>query len=148
MIKKLEEEFLNSIPLGFKLVKKEKSLDHNDVQNQYIELVDILHFSLSYMLLDQDIDEIVHSNGQLLDTRVDDDIMGGLISFYDTGSLTHMYAFLGAIITHFNLDEAKLLEIYYEKNKLNAHRIENGYMEGTYSKHDADGNEDNRLIAV
>ena len=37
---------------------------------------------------------------------------------------------------------------YFLKNELNLQRIENGYLEGTYEKVDAQGNEDNRKLSV
>jgi hypothetical protein len=37
---------------------------------------------------------------------------------------------------------------YYLKNNLNHTRVDGGYRDGDYSKHDEDGNEDNRKLDI
>jgi dimeric dUTPase (all-alpha-NTP-PPase superfamily) len=57
--------------------------------------------------------------------------------------LVDMLHFWVSMCTIAGLDAKEVMELYAKKNKLNHNRQEQGYKEGTYSKFDSTGVEDN-----
>jgi len=142
-------ELMESSPENWKWWRKNLE---NDVQNQYIELVDILHFAMSYMMLTQSIDSLVEWNIDLekdydLFTVENVDNTVPLVEFLQDPDLENFYLMLNSICVSLGLDFSKQVEIYKQKNKLNHTRVDGGYMKGEYDK-TASGEEDNRQIDV
>lgn len=165
-------EFLESTPrfgvntLRFKGWKWWKTYLEDDVQNSKVEIIDILHFGLSYHILAKfqekklyskpedfddnefliDFEEVLFSNSvkkNLLKLAYSE-----MDSFFETAELSHLFSFLYVLAAHHNMSMYDVYKGYFLKNELNLQRIENGYLEGTYEKVDAQGNEDNRKLSV
>lgn len=136
-------EYLESNPSKWKWWK----VQEDDIQNSYIELIDILHFSLSYLLMKNDKEDLlneniftkeIHTGGCLIPSFYN------LITKYDIESF---YEFFDSLLSFGNLSESKVIELYNMKNKLNHDRVDGGYMIGVYNKY-IDGVEDNKRIQI
>lgn len=138
-------EFLESSPQEWKWWKR-KYLD-NDKQNQYIETVDVIHFGLTYLLFDKSVEEILEENGTVGSTN-NLDLFVRLDEFRRKGTLQEFYNLIDAMVEYGDLDDSELVRIYFEKLAINHKRVQGGYTEGTYQKHDENGEEDNRSIKV
>lgn len=139
-------EFLESSPTRWKWWKP---FLEDDNQNQYIEVIDVLHFGLSYMLKDKTeeeiLDEYLTSYSLLASSS---DIFKDLNDFRDRNSLMNFFGLLDSMITYAGLDESKITKIYFDKLALNHKRVDGGYQAGEYEKINKDGDEDNRLIKI
>ena len=144
-------EFLESSPEDWKWWKADK----NDRQNQYIEVIDVLHFGLSIILKHKSVEDVMkyYENSILLDALKNSENcrLYEIINdfFYDEHPIT-LFAIIHKLcmLPEKPLDINKVFEKYFEKNKLNQHRIENGYMKGEYQKINENGEEDNRKIKI
>jgi len=135
-------EFLESSPEDWKYWKKDK----NDRQNQHIEVIDVLHFALTYYMLfpnQEDVPEVLEIEVDKENTLID-----VISKFEKTPSIENLFklVYFLCLSTKKELKFENILCGYFEKNKLNAHRVENGYLDGTYKKVDDNGDEDNRQI--
>lgn len=138
-------EFLESSPQQWKWWKR--SYLENDVQNQYIEIVDVIHFGLSYMLFNNTVEDIVRENE--FTQLKSGDLFESLEMFRVDNSLENFYNLIEKMVTYSpDLKSEELVRIYFEKLAINHKRVAGGYTEGTYQKHDEDGQEDNRVIEV
>jgi dimeric dUTPase (all-alpha-NTP-PPase superfamily) len=140
--------------LDWKWWKKQET----DILNLKIEMVDIMHFLVSDMIVrDYDINKLDKTLDALfkmgISAQCDKEIEEALIGFIeDTISvkneeesikkLADSFAYTSSLIFK-NKDE--LYEMYVAKNWLNTFRQENGYKDGTYKKI-IDGVEDNKLL--
>ena len=125
---------------SYKWWKKQKK----DVENIKIELIDVLHFKLSWLyyvgeeIKEKEIDNFVHGlqislkgeDIQLLTT------LGRRQSMYD----------LAVCFNCYNMDFNEVYRTYMIKYTLNKFRKDNGYQDGTYTKN-WNGYEDN-VVAV
>lgn len=137
-------EYLESSPEQWKWWKN--GWLKNDKQNQYIEIVDVIHFALSYMMIHNSNEEILIENDQVGEGHLS--LFNALDAFRRQPSLLQFYTLIQSMLDYDNLDGSELIRIYFEKLAINHKRVDNGYTEGTYQKIDADGNEDNRAISV
>jgi dimeric dUTPase (all-alpha-NTP-PPase superfamily) len=137
-------EFLESSPKQWTWWK---SYLDNDVQNQYIEIVDVIHFAMSYMLIDTTKEDILkmNSNSRTFDTK---NLFSVLENFRVENTIKNFYELIQAMVDYADLDGDKLIRIYFEKLAINHKRIDGGYQEGTYEKIDENGQEDNRVIQI
>ena len=102
------------------------------------------------MLLDYSKDSILRTNGDIYDGEISmkhSKIVFDIHYFLDTPNPMNFYHFIDSLLNFTNLSLNKVLLLYNEKNKLNHHRVDNGYMEGKYQKI-TDGEEDNRSIKI
>ena len=138
----------------------------DDVQNSKVEIIDILHFGLSYHMLAKFQEKGLYSKPEDFDdNEFLIDVPEGLYDkcdkknllklayfemekFFETANLSHLFGFLSVLAHHHNMSMYDVYKGYFLKNELNLQRIENGYLEGTYKKVDAQGNEDNRNLKV
>lgn len=141
---------------GWKWWKKVLS---DDEQNKKIEIIDVLHFVLGTWMLIGSKEEIIKA---VQDYQFFDFGGSNLMGFHKSYSSFTIYSIDGelesSILSGMNLMEYMMKETdmtwkgleegYFLKNKLNHSRIEGGYSEGTYSKHDENGQEDNRKLEV
>lgn len=137
-------EFLESSPQEWKWWKR--AYLENDVQNQYIEIVDVIHFGLSYMLYNKDKTDIIRENNFTQLAKCN--LFYVLEEFRVENSLENFYNLIHNMVEYAGLKNDELIRIYFEKLAINHKRVDGGYAEGTYQKIDADGNEDNRVISV
>lgn len=144
----------------------------NDIQNAKIEIIDILHFGLSILLIR---DANSNPNKKICFNRIAskvayayecenlnytmptlDNMLQSIMKFLKTKqnvidhSLTNAYlfVFLKHACEAFDYTFDDLYKGYFLKNELNLKRINNGYMVGDYNKVDKNGNEDNRSLKV
>ena len=139
-------EYFESIPTKWKWWKP----CEDDIQNAYIEIVDVIHFSVTYMLLEEtSIDFLLQENGYLTFSTVNDMTpMRCFTAFFYNPELYNFYALINSLVDYGGLSWDKVLNIYNEKNKLNHERVDGGYMTGDYAKTDKDGDDDNRRIEI
>lgn len=145
----------------------------NDTQNMRVEIVDVLHFVMSIILILQhksdiviDEDLIDQSLGELKERSKSFDSDSfilfhnyyGLLSvgvthldkFYDYEYCEHVariaIGFLAVSFQQINANPGDIHNWYFLKNELNSKRIDGGYMRGEYEKYSEDGTEDNRAL--
>ena len=119
----------------------------NDKQNQYIELVDIVHFGLSYMLMHFTVQELIDMNQPVNGYFIEDEQVA-FFNFKEAPSVQNFYIMVERLAGFANLDLDSLVEVYYQKLELNHKRVDGGYMKDVYQKVDSNGNEDNRAINI
>jgi dimeric dUTPase (all-alpha-NTP-PPase superfamily) len=143
-------EFLESSPEEWKWWKS----DLNDRQNQYIEVIDVVHFGLTMLLrYNKNIEDIVSSFNyediyKLFKNSENQGISNAMINFFDCPDVSTFYTLIISLC-QFPEKPLFLEEVwrgYFEKNKLNIERIEGGYSKGKYQKINEKGEEDNRRI--
>lgn len=137
-------EFLESSPEEWKWWKR--NYLKNDTQNQYIEIVDVIHFGLSYILYNNSVEDIINQNETA--GIVNLELFNALEQFRLYNTIQNFYGLISSMTKYAGLDESELIRIYFEKLAINHKRVDGGYTEGTYAKLDSDGNEDNRVIKV
>ena len=140
-------EFLESSPEQWKWWRTDLK---NDIQNIYVEIVDVIHFSFSYMIQKHGIEFLLNYNDFINETdinQVDDNIIYYMNHFFDNPRISNFYRFIMSMVKFANVDDNKLWNIYKQKNKINNERVEGGYKEGKYQKIQ-NGEEDNRKIKV
>lgn len=133
----------------------------DDNQNKRIEVIDVLHFLMSSWLKLSDIDNIldhISKYDPMTNTEYKNNLCEILetYAFYSVASLRQDVKMsiefgldlLGVLLRESSMSWNQLEDGYYLKNKLNHARVEGGYMSGEYSKHDEEGNEDNRMLDV
>lgn len=143
-----------------------KTYLEDDVQNSKVEIIDMLHFGLSYHILAKFRENKLYSKPEDFDNNEFlIDVLDALFpksekknllrlayhemdKFFETANLSHLFAFLSILASHHYMSMYDVYKGYFLKNELNLQRIENGYLEGTYEKVDAQGNEDNRSLKV
>lgn len=154
-------EFLESSP-RFGNWKFWKPYLENDVQNSKVEIVDMLHFGLSLILLenykkgiheikisDKDIKEIEEYTEKLeSEFGILNGVLRSLFVFEGDPNIKQLFIILSLCGKPFDFSLDQIYDAYYKKNKLNQTRIENGYLEGRYKKVDENGNEDNRKLKL
>lgn len=165
-------EFLESTPRfgvytpKFRGWKWWKTYLEDDVQNSKVEIIDMLHFGLSYHILAKFQENKLYSKPEDFDdNEFLIDVPEALIpisekknllrlvyhemdKFFETANLDYLFAFLSVLAYYHHMSMYDIYEGYFLKNELNLQRIENGYLEGTYKKVDDQGNEDNRKLNV
>ena len=120
-----------------------------DEQNAVIEIIDVLHFALSLLLMRKSIDELVElfdENYELNDSNVDETL--ALAKFMLASIPSYFQELILSMCYESNIDQNRVWEGYFKKNALNHKRVESGYKEGKYKKIDEKGNEDNRQLDV
>jgi dimeric dUTPase (all-alpha-NTP-PPase superfamily) len=141
-------EFLESCPKNWKWWKPWMS---NNTHNMYIEVIDVLHFGLSILLMNHDINSILVDSDSLTDTNdteiKSDNILNAYSEFYHTPTLSNFYGLINSMVVFGGLDKGKLLDIYFQKSKLNHKRVNEGYLDGIYDKY-KNGIEDNVAISI
>jgi dimeric dUTPase (all-alpha-NTP-PPase superfamily) len=142
-------EFLESSPEDWKWWKP----DLNDRQNQYIEVIDVVHFGLSILLKYNSMNEIADTfNGETIYKAFrraeKQDIFRSMINFFECPDVNTFFTLIIGLcqFTKKPLSLEEVWEGYFEKNKLNFERVEGGYMKGEYQKINENGEEDNRRI--
>lgn len=142
-----------------------KTFLEDDIQNSKVEIVDILHFGLSYHMLacykenglysnpeDFDNSEFIKDYEQINTDDFKDNLLKEAYSTLDefllTADLLSLFRFLDILASYHNMNMYDVYKGYFLKNELNLQRIENGYLEGTYKKLDSNGNEDNRKLEI
>lgn len=146
-----------------------KTYLEDDVQNSKVEIIDMLHFGLSlhmlayyrnedYYIEEQDFDENISLKEDDIyrEITISDIDKNNLIKaayielfcFLEHGWLSNLMRFLQILGFHHNMSLEEIYKGYFLKNELNLQRIQNGYLEGTYQKVDANGDEDNRKLNV
>lgn len=164
-------EFLESTPRfgintrKFTGWKYWKNYLEDDTQNSKIEIIDILHFGLSYHILFQYKNRFLYNDERdfeknpfvytiTKEKNYEKEknklklAYKELDEFFNKGKLLNLFNFLEILASHHNMSMYDLYKGYFLKNELNLQRIENGYLEGTYQKVDSQGNEDNRRLQV
>jgi dimeric dUTPase (all-alpha-NTP-PPase superfamily) len=131
----------------------------DDTQNKKIEIIDVLHFMLSSWMLMADKEDIVQISKTYQTQNLGTVPLLNIFKYFASyivftieGEITP------AIITGMGLLEtlmeqsemtwADLENGYFLKNNLNHARVDGGYRDGEYSKHDENGHEDNRKLEV
>ena len=165
-------EFLESTP-RFGIITKNftgwkwwKTYLTDDIQNSKVEIIDILHFGLSYHMLmnykksglygnidDFDLIGIIRDYNRKLDISVSKNnllrlVYGALEVFFIDGDLDQLFYMLEVMASYHNMSLDEVYKGYFLKNELNLKRIQNGYLDGTYKKVDENGNEDNRDLNI
>jgi len=135
----------------------------NDVNNNKVEGVDMIHFAMSAMLVRLGgVDEVMSEIEKLeiqpdkpeqadefIATALIGSVSGFTINILFTDSpqeVTAAYIYLvDALCDYCLMTPEEMVELYNKKNKLNSERIEGGYTKDadSYQKYDEDGNEDN-----
>ncbi len=132
----------------------------NDDNNVKVEIIDIIHFTLSMLIMayetPAEVIEVYKNNA--LDVFAPDEpqkmeyMLGAVSGFVVNSSSLDYHGFIIDFtymidsLCHFNgMSTDEMFEIYAKKNALNAERVAGGYMESAdaYQKYDEDGNEDN-----
>jgi len=133
----------------------------NDVQNQKVEAIDVLHFVLSSMMLHNTKETIMSKLGiavDYIDNRfaIQKPNIGTVLNSYNAWYNTHDTErgivnglILIMVVAKATSDDTSFMyDGYFKKNELNLQRIKSGYMSGDYQKHDENGNEDNRGLVL
>lgn len=132
---------------GWKWWKKQDP----EMQQVYLELVDIWHFGLSIMLMEKKSnDDIALSIQQNLKmVSVHDDFKQAVEAFVASTLSTKQFDLegFGALLSLVDLSFNDLYIKYVGKNVLNFFRQDKGYKQGTYIKVWEDGREDNEHLA-
>jgi dimeric dUTPase (all-alpha-NTP-PPase superfamily) len=145
----------------------------NDEQNMKVEIVDVLHFVMSIILIVKhkyNIDvneELINRAIMTLQDRRNIHtgeeftvfhLYYGLLALGVTNMSVFEYddhgediaeTAIGFLITSFkqiNASPDDVFDWYFKKNALNVKRIEGGYLAGEYQKYSSDGTEDNRSL--
>jgi dimeric dUTPase (all-alpha-NTP-PPase superfamily) len=142
----------------------------NDENNIKIEVVDIVHFLLSSLILTyEDLGQLsidynacstaFSEEENILDSDVSSGKAFDLISTISVYILTSLSAskeealntfmfVINALSDYSGMPPSEMVELYLKKNELNHKRVEGGYMESAdaYEKVDKDGNEDNTKL--
>jgi dimeric dUTPase (all-alpha-NTP-PPase superfamily) len=131
----------------------------NDNQNQAIEVIDVLHFALSVLMICHTKEEILKQNEDVSSFNytenlpIQDILILKSVFVLDalTGSteslLSNLYGLLGVMSKSCGRELTDIYDGYFLKNELNLQRILGGYIEGRYQK-SVDGVEDNRSLDV
>jgi len=139
----------------------------NDENNIKIEVVDILHFLTSALILtyegvrqlsidynacstafseEENILDSEASSGPAFDllTTISVFMLTALSASREEALNTFMFV-INALCDYSGMDPSEIAELYMKKNELNHKRVDGGYMESedAYEKIDSDGNEDN-----
>jgi len=115
-----------------------------DLNNAYIELVDIWHFLLSWCIEDlitaEDIASVFQDNQ--MPSR---DTLGEIESFFLIPDPALLVVHFARIARSIGLSLHLLAKLYFAKNALNQFRQEQGYKTGSYNK-EHNGLEDNTIL--
>jgi dimeric dUTPase (all-alpha-NTP-PPase superfamily) len=142
---------------GWKFWKKNISCD---IQNKKIEIIDVLHFLMSTWLMLGEKEAITELVNSYVPEKFPDGSNLKNILRYHASYTTFCFegvlnkaVYSGLCLLNVLMEESDMtwedLENgYFLKNNLNHQRVENGYQEGNYAKHDANGHEDNRKLNV
>jgi len=120
-----------------------------DEQNAVIEIIDVLHFALSLLLMQNSIDELVElfdENYEINDSIIDETL--ALAKFILASIPDYFQELMLSMCYELGVDQDRIWNGYFKKNALNHKRVEGGYKEGKYKKVDEKGNEDNRQLNV
>lgn len=136
----------------------------NDIQNQAIETIDVLHFGLSLLMYLESKENILKINDKLTDRDFElEDIdtlpislllkskSNLILNSFDNNFvevICSLYEILNTMAVHCERSLEEIYQGYFKKNALNAKRVEGGYIQGEYIKIDENGNEDNRNLEV
>jgi len=136
-----------------------KTYLENDDKNNKVEIVDIIHFSLSVLLhLHGSPEDVLNAYKDIADKIQDipgEEKMYSLlvrISMFNVTALTNpgetivFFLYLvDALSKYADFEVDEMFEIYKKKNSLNLERIEGGYTDSadSYEKYDENGEEDN-----
>lgn len=136
----------------------------NDVNNNKVEAVDMIHFAMSALLIRfggveaimETYDLIEDANTQGFEKTPSIILLGAVNAFSidvafnedpkpSVGAFTYL---IDALCSYAEMTPDEMVELYFKKNKLNQNRIEGGYTKSadSYEKYDKDGNEDNTLM--
>jgi dimeric dUTPase (all-alpha-NTP-PPase superfamily) len=131
----------------------------DDVQNKKVEIIDILHFMLSSWMLMADKEEIVNISKTYSTLNIGTVPLENIFKYFASYVVftiekdinSAVYTGMGLLETLMSQSEMTWSDLengYYLKNNLNHTRVDGGYRDGDYSKHDEDGNEDNRKLNI
>jgi dimeric dUTPase (all-alpha-NTP-PPase superfamily) len=142
----------------------------NDDNNNKIEAVDIIHFTISSMVkrYGSDVDLMKahykecsasyesasdlsdeNSSGVIYDVLVSMCVfsVACLVPETEKEQTMDMFVFMINSLCNFSkMDADEMFDMYMKKNQLNHKRVEGGYKENTYEKYDSEGNEDNTKL--
>ena len=143
-------EFLESSPEDWKWWKNIP----NDRQNQYIEVVDVVHFGASLMLKYNEIENMNDEFnciewGSVLKRVEDENIYTLLLEFFNCPNVFNFVVLIQALCLYTKnpLSINEVWNGYFAKNQLNHNRVDGGYKDGKYQKINENGEEDNRAIS-
>lgn len=131
---------------GWKWWKKQQP----DIEQVRLEIIDIWHFGLSYLLNNNDADNATLAQGindALLAATGKDDFRGALESFTEWTLVNRGFSVseFSRLMSAADMSFDQLYIGYIGKNVLNFFRQDHGYKEGTYIK-EWDGREDNEHL--
>lgn len=135
-------ELLESSPENWKFWRTNLT---NDLQNQYVEFVDVIHFSFFLMMLEYEIEELVQMNYLQTIASSNNSISKSLMGFIEEPYMKTFYELLYSISNKLELDFDKTINLYFDKAELNIERVDKGYKDGSYDKCES-GEEDNRRL--
>lgn len=143
---------------GWKFWKRNLEDDH---QNKRIEVIDVWHFMMSVWLYLGTKDNVEHFVTKYSYYNISKDysplkkihLYQAKFTMYSLEENLEKSVFTGMTLLKYLMDETDMswdaLENgYFVKNQLNHTRVENGYQDGNYAKHDENGNEDNASLNV
>ena len=119
-----------------------------DLDQVFLEIVDIWHFGLSHLIVNQiEVNEIVESLCYAIENADSSTFIESVEDLAQSAlqgefNLPHFARVLNGVSMSLDL----LYAFYIGKNALNVFRQLNGYKEGTYLKHWQDGREDNAFL--
>jgi len=144
----------------------------NDENNNKVEAVDMIHFTLSSLIVkyNKDLNALMtdynacstsykESGEEIINEEVSGGVSFDLIASTSVFALSilqtekeeslNMFMFLINALCHYaEMEPNEMYDLYMKKNKLNHERVEGGYTESedSYEKYDEDGNEDNTKL--
>ena len=140
-------EFLESTP-KFYNHKFWKPYLEDDIQNSKVEIIDMLHFALSMIIL--------YRKGKFKfvypikpeESKSLKDVLKRYSDFLKKPDYSNLVEFLAPLCDYHNMSFEDLYCGYFLKHDLNVKRVESGYTKGEYQKVDENGVEDNRCLKV
>lgn len=141
-------------PTGWKWWKTYVENDHNNIK---VEIVDMVHFSLSMLIkaYDKNFGHITSLYENAIRENFEagpkmESLLGCVSAFTvncftldDYGFVEDFALMIDALARYGEMSTDEMYEIYMKKNELNHKRVEGGYKENKYQKYDENGREDN-----
>jgi dimeric dUTPase (all-alpha-NTP-PPase superfamily) len=142
---------------GWKFWKRNLEDDH---QNKRIEVIDVWHFMMSvwlYLGTKDDVEHFVSKYNYCANNEMSPlkkiHLYQAKFTMHSMEENLEKSVFAGMTLLKYLMDEtdmtwSALENGYFVKNQLNHARVDGGYQDGHYTKHDENGNEDNASLNV
>lgn len=145
-------EIIDMLHFGLSLVMKQHFLDAEDLDAYDTLKEEYQTQKITNEHLDAIITECAENIKDTFNFETFGDLEGAFetkADFYYSGfQLDDLLLNISLLAKYYDKTLKDIYSGYFLKNELNLHRIQNGYLEGTYQKVDENGNEDNRKLEV